>query len=504
MFNNLSRRGFLGSAAGVAGSAFSAGSLQSQQTSEIWEPDKPMVVTGKELRVKPVLMYDLPKRREATSWRNWGGIMTEQDVSDEVNRIMGEHQALSTMADFPLKILPLVQIRTEADAKAVRDSGDYDVMLVYAASSGGNVLESCVSPDKWNLVFVRHKSGPTYLWYEIVHCRFLRKGGQNFELNNYRYPGGMDVWDVVVDNQNDLLWRFRALYGLKNFLGKKIVALGGAGGWGCPQAPQLSKDKFKTDIRIVDYPDLERRIKSARADANLVNWSERCANRYLGQSSTSLETDKKFVANAFILYKIIKDYLYENNAQAFTILNCMSTVMPIAETTACLPLSLLNDEGLLAFCESDFDIIPSGILLHYICGKPVFLNDPTYPHHGIVTVAHCTSPRRMDGKYYEGARVVTHFESDYGATPKVEYRKGQVVTMIDTDVSQERWVGFKGTVIDSPFLPICRSQCDVEINGDWEKFLEEMRGFHWMMSYGDYVKEMGYAVKKAGLKWLQV
>jgi L-fucose isomerase-like protein len=36
-------------------------------------------------------------------------------------------------------------------------------------------------------------------------------------------------------------------------------------------------------------------------------------------------------------------------------------------------LALLNDEGLIAFCESDFVVIPSGILLHYISGKPVFL-----------------------------------------------------------------------------------------------------------------------------------
>ena len=35
----------------------------------------------KPLKVQPVLTYALPKRREATSWRGWGGIQTEQDVS---------------------------------------------------------------------------------------------------------------------------------------------------------------------------------------------------------------------------------------------------------------------------------------------------------------------------------------------------------------------------------------------------------------------------------------
>ena len=52
----------------------------------------------------------------------------------------------------------------------------------------------------------------------------------------------------------------------------------------------------------------------------------------------------------------------------------------------------------MAFCESDFVVIPSGILLRNISGRPHFLNDPTYPHDGVITLAHCTGPRKMDGK----------------------------------------------------------------------------------------------------------
>ncbi len=48
-------------------------------------------------------------------------------------------------------------------------------------------------------------------------------------------------------------------------------------------------------------------------------------------------------------------------------------------------MSLLNDQGYLAFCESDFVVIPSGILLNGIANVPVFLNDPTTPHGNVVT-----------------------------------------------------------------------------------------------------------------------
>ncbi len=113
-------------------------------------------------------------------------------------------------------------------------------------------------------------------------------------------------------------------------------------------------------------------------------------------------------------------------------------------------------------------LIPSGILLHYISGKPAFLNDPTYPYDGITTCAHCTAPRKMNGRDYEPAKIVTHFESNYGATPKVEFSKGQVITNLIPSFSSKKWIGFRGKITDHPFYDICRSQIDLEIDRNWE------------------------------------
>jgi hypothetical protein len=107
----------------------------------------------------------------------------------------------------------------------------------------------------------------------------------------------------------------------------------------------------------------------------------------------------------------------------------------------------------------------------------------------------------MDSVRYEPAKILTHFESEYGAAPKVEIPEGQVVTFIDPEYSSGRWVGFKGIVKSNPFLEICRSQQDVEIQGDWKKLKKEVRDSHWMLTYGDYLKEIGYACRKIGIKW---
>lgn len=112
---------------------------------------------------------------------------------------------------------------------------------------------------------------------------------------------------------------------------------------------------------------------------------------------------------------------------------------------------------------------------------------------GIVTCAHCTAPRRMDGRRYERVRLMTHYESDFGAAPKVEMPIGQAVCAISPEYAKARWVGIRGTVRKNPCLPICRSQQDVEIHGAWQRLIPEARNSHWMMVYGDYLREVGYA-----------
>ena len=129
------------------------------------------------------------------------------------------------------------------------------------------------------------------------------------------------------------------------------------------------------------------------------------------------------------------------------------------------------------------------------------MHNSTFPHKAIVTCAHCTAPRRMDGKRYEPVRIMSHYESDFGAAPKVEMAIGQQVCAISPEYSTTRWVGIQAVVRDNPSFAICRSQQDVEIQGNWRKLIPEARDSHWMMVYGDYLREIGYAAHKIGLTW---
>jgi hypothetical protein len=495
--DGLSRRGFLAgvSGAGAIGMALSGLTWSAVATAaEAGGRDGPQ---RRALVVRPVLVYDTPTRRPQTSWRSWGGIKSQKDAEEEIGRIQGELSAIKNKADFPVEFAKPVGIRNAKEVAKIEDLEKADVCIVYAAGGPQDAFDALSKRSKNMLFFCRHKSGPVYLWYEIISPRYLRQHTDTLKVQ------GVDDGDVIVDNQDEILWRLRALCGLQNTLGTRIIAIGGPGAWAQPRdvVPNLVREIWKFDMQTVSYAELGKLIKEARADSAAVSRAKERAGKYMKAPRVKLETKPEFVENAFLLEQVFLGLMRKTDCRAITINGCMGTIMPLAETSACLTLSLLNDAGYLAFCESDFVVIPSGVLLVNISGKPMFLNDPTYPHDGMITLAHCTGPRKMNGKELEPVRILTHFESDYGAAPKVEMTKGQVVTNIVPDFLIKRWVGLKGKIVDAPFMDICRCQIDISFQCDSKLLAERMPGFHWMTCYGDYMKEIGYACKKLGIQW---
>ena len=422
-------------AGGVLGTPASSPRVAEGSRPEIgdWDPDKPQVVTAKKLVVQPLLRHELESWKPQQSWRNWGGVHTKETVAEEVQRISRELQQLAADAEFPLEILPVATASTDAEGANVRDSSSADVLILYAAGAtfpGPLHLRETTQPHL--------RAAPLGARLRLVRERqqpVPQNAGQRLPVQ----PGpqllrGLASDDIVVDDYQEILWRLRALSGVKNFLGSRAVTIGKASGKGCPRAPELCRTKYQMDLVEVPYADLEKRIALRREDAALHDAKARqWTKRYVTQPNVTLKTHPQFVHNCFLLYTVFKDLMREHNAQSLTIQGCMRTVMPIAETTACLSLSLLQDEGYIAFCESDFSCHPAGVLLRYVSGRPVFMHNPTFPHNGVVTCAHCACPRRMDGARYEPLEILTHYESDYGAATKVLMAPGTEVTIINPD-----------------------------------------------------------------------
>jgi len=103
------------------------------------------------------------------------------------------------------------------------------------------------------------------------------------------------------------------------------------------------------------------------------------------------------------------------------------------ETSACLTLSFLTMTVISLSGESDFVVIPSGILLANISGRPVFLNDPTYPHDGIITLRSLHRPPEDGWPEARAGQDPDPFRIRLRGGPKVEMGRGQVLSNIIPD-----------------------------------------------------------------------
>ena len=453
------------------------------------------------LLVKPILTYPLTTRQHQTSWRNWGGIETKQQVAQEVARIQGELDGLRKAADFPLQFLPIASVRGVAQLSAVEDIPKADALLFYAAGDGAGDLMSEVNwierLGKDTIFFVRHQSGPLYYWYEGVSARFLR---QHTDVQSAKT---ILCEDTVVDRMDEVLWRLRALAGLRATVGSRILVVGPRDLRLWPPAENVQDvvRLWKLELQTISFEELGELLRAARKDQAAVSLARRRAEAYLRLPGTAMETEPRFVHNAFLLEQVLRELMKRAGCRAITLAACMSTIIPIVETTACLSLSTLNDAGYLALCEADFVAIPATMLLGNISGRPTFMNAPTFPHEGVITLAHCTAPRRMDGKSLAPARIMTHFESDYGAAPKVEMPVGQRVTMVVPDYASKRWLGLSGRIESSPSFDICRTQVDVRFQAPSLTVAQRMPGYRWVLIFGDYLRETGYALRRVPIAW---
>ena len=212
LLDNVTRRGFLGGmAAGGAALAWVSWSEVAAADEPLPPPPRPPAA-GRQ--ADPDLRY--PQRAPQTSWRSWGGIQTQQDAEAEV----AQHQGGTGQAAGRGRLPRPVPARLPRSATAsnstrsptwprptrcwsTRRAGRPSVSTTFRGQGQGRdlLLAAQVGPG----VAVVRDHQPALP--PPAHRRAAVKG--------------IDEQDVVVDSQDEVLWRLRALCGLKNTMGSE-------------------------------------------------------------------------------------------------------------------------------------------------------------------------------------------------------------------------------------------------------------------------------------------
>lgn len=196
--------------------------------------------------------------------------------------------------------------------------------------------------------------------------------------------------------------------------------------------------------------------------------------------------DSKEIEKALKLHKAINKIKEEYNLNGLTI-RCFD-LLGTLKTTACMSLSLFNQDGIVATCEGDVPTMISMHILNKITNQVGFQANPSRIdiEKKRMIFAHCTLPLNMIDNY----KLDTHFESGIGVAIK-GYLKEEKITIFKLSKNLKDYYITTGTIIRNlEESNLCRTQIEVNIDDDIEYFLNRPYGNHHVIIYGDYKKEI--------------
>lgn len=207
---------------------------------------------------------------------------------------------------------------------------------------------------------------------------------------------------------------------LRAFERKRIGLVGGASGWLIASDIDRTSVEQTYGVKFVDIPlsELEEDFDAVTDDDPALSGIVEKMGGYLSGDRTPDDLQQ-----AARMYAALKKLCSDNELNALT-LKCFG-ILNSCNTTACLALSLLNDEGIVSGCEGDIPALWTMMYVNYAYGEPAFMANPSSSNRKELTVdfAHCTIPLKM----VHGYRLPSHFESNSGigiagSVPSGRYR----------------------------------------------------------------------------------
>ena len=193
-------------------------------------------------------------------------------------------------------------------------------------------------------------------------------------------------------------------------------------------------------------------------------------------------------------YSAIKKICQEERLDAMTI-RCFD-IVKACNTTSCLALAKLNDEGIVAGCEGDMQTLMTMILAKKLCNEPAFMANPSILTDTTTMFAHCTVPLSMCFR----TTMRTHFESGIGVAVQGD--------MPLTDYTIMKWGGPR---LDKMFVTeakaikdeysnhFCRTQITFDVNLK-PYLLNHPIGNHHVIIKGCHAAEIRRFMKENGIK----
>ena len=261
---------------------------------------------------------------------------------------------------------------------------------------------------------------------------------------------------------------------VKAFEKTRVGLIGGASDWLISSDIDREAVEKAYGAKFFDIPlkELENDFAAASGDTPEVAAICLRMERYLTGDRTPDD-----LRNAARMYAALRTLCTRNNLNALT-LKCFG-ILGSCRTTACLALSLLNDEGIVAGCEGDVPALWTMLYAKYAFGEPAFMANPSSSNRKELTIdfAHCTVPMKM----VHGYRLPSHFESQTGIGIAGSMPSGRYRIIKFSGAQLDQYYETEGDLIMNTNIPQrCRTQVRFRFSSEeeFDRFFRVSKGNH--------------------------
>ena len=298
---------------------------------------------------------------------------------------------------------------------------------------------------------------------------WLRRRGMRFEILHGEVPSIIKRIRILVNNFKTQ----RSLYG------KRIGVIGSPAPWLVASNVDYLLAKRRWGIDYIDIP-LERVYEHfVHIKENEVGAS--CA-AVASQALACREATPEDLIKAMRLYRALRMVCQDENLDAMT-LSCFKLI-DMFDTTGCMALSLLNDDGIVAGCEGDLQSIFTMLAIRTLTGKESFMANPSLINaaNNQIVLAHCTIGLHQTDRYI----IRNHFESERGIAIQGIVPTGEVTIVKCGSESLDEYYLSTGSIIENTnYVNLCRTQVRVHLNSSVEYFTKNPLGNHHILIQGN-------------------
>ncbi len=237
--------------------------------------------------------------------------------------------------------------------------------------------------------------------------------------------------------------------------------------------------------------------------------AKKIADKWI-KNAKKVEPSEKTILNSAKLYLAFKKILQDKDIDVFTP-DCGTLLLTgILPAYPCMAYFELSNEEKYGICESDMDSTVSFLFGLYLTGRPGFVSNHTLDvTNEQITYMHCVAPDKLFGidgpsTPYE---IVFHGETHYlGASPRVKFPIGEIVTTIKISVFKKKISIRIGKIIDNVVdekgcvskMLVKDNVGKIMNNYDWETF-----GWHRVTFIGDWKEDFIIGAKILGLEIIE-